>query len=216
MGTTKKKYIELHGEEAWEIEAKKRNSKAKDYRDNHKEENKVYFKNHYELHRDSKKAYAKNYYLENKEKVLEKNREYSQANKDTKSEYKRNYKKTKIGRASFLIGKYRYLDKQFERGECDLTNEWVVDNIFSSSCIYCGDSDWRHLGCDRINNNLPHTKNNCVCSCGLCNMERADRFTVEEFVEYRKTHPRELNTHTPKKNIIEIDGVKIIRKSIGL
>ena len=39
--------------------------------------------------------------------------------------------------------------------------------------------------------------------------------SVDEFIEYRKTHPRELNTHkAPKMNIVEENGVKVIKKTI--
>ena len=170
-----------------------------------------YAKEYYEENKDKKIRYSKGYYQSNKDVVLTKQKLYRDSTNCNKK-----YRATKEGRATNLINDYSRYDKQAGRGSCTLTRDWIIENIFNSKCIYCGDSDWRHLGCDRIDNNLPHTKNNCVCSCGLCNMERADRFTVEEFVEYRKTHPRELNTHTTKKNIIEIDGVKIIRKSIGL
>ena len=129
--------------------------------------------------------YLKEYYIKHPE-VAERNR-----NK-TKEYYKKNYY-TKESRSNYLVNAYSSIDKKAGRGECTLTRDWIINNIFNSSCIYCGDSDWRHLGCDRIENNLPHTPENCVCSCGICNIERADRFTVSEFVEYRKTHPRELN-----------------------
>lgn len=212
MGTTKKRFIELHGEEAWEIESQKRNKKAQEYRDSHKDELKNYFKKHYKEHRLDKIDYAKNYYSDNKDLCLERFKLYSNNHRQEINTYKKDLRKTKLGRASNMVWQYKYDDKISGRGECDLTSDWVMKNIFDSSCIYCGDSDWTHLGCDRIDNSLPHTKDNCVCSCGLCNMERADRFTVSEFVEYRKTHPRVFHEENKMHVLKKINGVSVLKK----
>ena len=88
----------------------------------------------------------------------------------------------------------------------------MIENIFKSSCVYCGDTNWEHLGCDRINNNLPHTTDNVICACGLCNVERQfNRMSVEEFIEYRKTHPRDTKFELPQQ-VVEINGKKVIKK----
>ena len=173
MGRLKKEeYITRFGEEAWAIESKKRSQKAMDWaKRNMARHNKASKK-----WRD-KAQYDKQRYQDNKEKELERSR---------------NYYKTIPGRAHNLIKLYRTQDKKKDRGDCTLTRDWIVDHIFSSFCVYCGDSDWTHLGCDRIDNSLPHTPENCVCSCGICNVDRQlNRMSVEEFVEYRKTHYRE-------------------------
>ena len=75
----------------------------------------------------------------------------------------------------------------------NITPQWIEENLFSdgSKCIYCGDNNWKHLGADRIDNTKPHTPDNVVCSCAICNYERQNRFTVEEFIKYRKEHPIE-------------------------
>lgn len=79
---------------------------------------------------------------------------------------------TKKGRADSLIRNYKSFDKRTNRGECTLTQEYILNYIFDNTCIYCGESDWKQLGCDRIDNSKPHTPDNCVCSCSKCNIER--------------------------------------------
>src|SRR5690606_33775894 len=93
-------------------------------------------------------------------------------------------------RACRLVYNYNFADQRSGYDTKDnVTYIWIMENIFTSSCVYCGDSDWEHLGCDRIDNSKPHTPENCVCACGICNIERSDRCTVEEFKQYRETHP---------------------------
>ena len=72
----------------------------------------------------------------------------------------------------FVVHAYRKADSLANRGECTLTEEWVVNHIFNSKCVYCGESDWKKLGCDRIDNSQPHTPSNVVCCCGKCNREK--------------------------------------------
>lgn len=121
---------------------------------------------------------------------------YNAMRRGTRNEYYRNRRlalyATPIGRADNLVRRYNNEDKK--RGfdiSNNVTKEWVVDNIFSGSCFYCGDSNWEHLGCDRIDNSLPHTEDNVLCSCGICNTERACKnMSVSEFKNYRNNQPR--------------------------
>lgn len=122
--------------------------------------------------------------------------------------------KTIQGRSNSIARKYKNADvkKGFDTSN-NITKQWIIDNIFNSSCIYCGDSDWTHLGADRIDNSKPHTPDNCVCACGLCNIEKSDKYTVEEFKEYRKTHPREIEKYNQKSwEIVEMKGIKVLKK----
>lgn len=82
--------------------------------------------------------------------------------------------KKKIRRAKGLINTYRKADKNYNRGECTLDAQWVVDNVFSGQvCCYCGESDWHKLGCDRKDSSLPHTPENCVPCCLYCNLKKS-------------------------------------------
>ena len=87
-------------------------------------------------------------------------------------------------RAQRLIGAYRHLDKiKGIEDTVDFDSDWMLLNIFSKECIYCGEKDWRLLGCDRINNKKGHTMDNVVPCCKRCNSVRMDKFTVDEMKE---------------------------------
>ena len=118
------------------------------------------------------KRYNKQYYAKNKDKILEQQKEYRTANR----EYQKEYRNTPIGRASYLIMNYNREDKKYNRGEGDLTAKWIAENIFSNPCAHCGESDWRKIGCNRIDNSNPHTKDNVEPCCKECN----DRLNSEE------------------------------------
>lgn len=104
----------------------------------------------------------------NEEKVFESRRKWKEKNPD----YNILYNKTKNGRANKLVTAYKHSDKIYDRGECTLTGEWIVNNIFTQKCQYCGESDWNKLGCDRIDNTKPHTPENVVPCCSECNTKR--------------------------------------------
>jgi len=83
--------------------------------------------------------------------------------------YQKKYRNTPMGRAFYILNNYIREDKKHNRGESDLTPEWIVENIFSQPCVYCGETDWHMIGCNRINNDLPHTKDNVEPCCFACN-----------------------------------------------
>lgn len=97
--------------------------------------------------------------------------EYNKS-KEKRLLYMEQYIKTQIGRASNLASAYKQNDIENNRGESTLTKEWIVENIFSKLCHYCGESDWTKLGCDRIDNSKPHTPENVVPCCFECNRKR--------------------------------------------
>ena len=124
-----------------------------------------------------KKQYAKEYYLKHKEKLLNKQNEYYKTNKNIYEAYYENNKKKIIehqkeypmARANMLLCAYNNSDKKRGRGKGDLTAKWIVDNIFSKHCVHCGESDWRKIGCNRLDNSKPHTKDNVEPCCFKCN-----------------------------------------------
>lgn len=82
-----------------------------------------------------------------------------------------NYRSTPIGRANHLLTAYRQLDRKYNRGECTLTAEWILQHIFTQPCAHCGETDWRKLGCNRLDETLPHTQDNVEPCCKKCNDE---------------------------------------------
>lgn len=154
-----------------EEQKEKRKQYCKRWRESHKEEVALYNRTYSEKYRD-----------EHREELLEKKREYARTHKDEISKYMKEYNNTLIGRAANLASSYKQEDERYNRGECMITKEWIVDNIFSKCCMYCGETDWHKIGCDRIDNNLPHTPDNVVPCCGECNKKRGS-MPYEEFVE---------------------------------
>lgn len=131
--------------------------------------------------KEKKREYARQRYLQKKEEILEKRKQHYQENKEKTLEKQKNYYKTPMGRAQWLVQGYKREDKKYGRGECTLTAKWVVDNIFTSKCHYCGESNWHKLGCDRIDNSKPHTMDNVVPCCYECNCKRSSK-SYEEFL----------------------------------
>ena len=177
MRLNKKDYIAKYGEEAWVEESEKRKKYYKKYcKDNEK-----------------RKQWLKEYRKKNKEKIAASSKKYRDTH-DLK-EYRRNtylqlkergyfeerYNQKEV-RATSQISSYNKNDKEKNRGECTLSKEWIIENIYSSSCIYCGETDWHKLGCDRVDNNKAHTPENVVCACWSCNNDRQKRrMSVDEY-----------------------------------
>ena len=150
---------------------------AKDYRERNKEKISEYHKANYEKNKADIKAYRE----KNKERILAYQKVYRKVNKKNIAIKKKAYLNTKKGRAFMLLRNYIREDKTRNRGECTLTAEWIIENIFSGQvCHWCGESAWEKLGCDRINNDLPHTPENVVCSCDDCNVDRGKK-TYDEY-----------------------------------
>lgn len=82
---------------------------------------------------------------------------------------KKEYAKTPIGRALYLLSRYKRSDKFYNRGIGDLSAKWIVENIFSKPCAHCGKEGWKVIGCNRLDNSKPHTKDNVEPCCKECN-----------------------------------------------
>lgn len=140
----------------------KRESNRK-YKQHHKDKTDEYK----QQHKAEIKQYMKQYYQLHKNKMLERQKQYGE---------------TPIGRAAKLLSGYKKQDKKYNRGECTLTPQWIVENIFSKPCHYCGETDWRKLGCDRIDNSKPHTEDNVVPCCKDCNIKKMHK-EYDEFIK---------------------------------
>lgn len=179
-------------------------AKKRIFTEEQKEKRKEYFKKWYQKNKikfnKGRKEYQNKYREENKDKISEYNKQYYQDNKEDIAEYyqdnkevilkrQKQYHQTPNGRAINLVNAYRQKDKEANRGECTLTPEWMVDNIFSGQkCIYCGESDWHKLGCDRIYNDKPHTPDNVNPCCEECNKKRGKKDFEEYLLEVDISH----------------------------
>lgn len=137
---------------------------------------------------------AKKYYNSNKDKILEKKKEYREIHleeykiyqKEYQKQYRKTYNETKSGRAKKLANTYKCRDKK-RNMDNDITGDFIEKHIFDTPCIYCGETDFRKLGCDRIDNTKGHLVDNVVCACRQCNCEREYfKKSVEEFKKFKK------------------------------
>lgn len=179
----KKKYYE----ENKNIITAKSKERYEENKDEIKERMKKYSIGYYQENKDKIANYQKEYYKGNKDKILEQQTVYYNNNKEniakrSKEYYKNNKEKiqernkkweeenknTPMRVAHSRLSSYNYSDKVLGRGKGDLTAKWIVDNILLSSCLFCGETDWKKLGCHRIDNSKPHTKDNVICCCKKC------------------------------------------------
>ena len=80
-----------------------------------------------------------------------------------------NYTPPPTTRASNLLYSYNREDEKYGRGKGDLTAQWIAENILTKSCVHCGESDWKKIGCNRLDNSKPHTMDNVEPCCRKCN-----------------------------------------------
>lgn len=106
---------------------------------------------------------------ERKERQREACKRYYETHKETKKKKDKIYKSTAIGRASYLLQAYNQSDRKYNRGKGNLTARWIYENILFKPCTHCGIEGWDIIGCNRLNNDLPHTKENVEPCCPKCN-----------------------------------------------
>lgn len=149
--------------------------------------NKEYDKEYYLRNKERIRERQRKYYLDNKDKIADNAKKWNAENIERRNEIKKKWEDNnpELVRATYLVQNYKRNDKKYNRGECTLSAQWIVDNIFTSKCQYCQKDDWKKLGCDRINNDLPHTPDNVVCCCEECNKKR-NKIEYDEFVRQYK------------------------------
>lgn len=123
-----------------------------------------------------KQRYYKSKKLSNKEIIFGQKRKTS---KKKITDYRDLISKQSIrNKVSKMISAYKCKDKR-KNFECDIDREFM-ENIITSQCVYCGSFD--NVGCDRINNNKGHTKDNVVPCCYRCNVTRGNQYTFWEML----------------------------------
>ena len=88
-------------------------------------------------------------------------------------------------KASKMISSYRVKDSKNGLSICDIDIDWMINNILTKPCVYCGDT--YRIGCDRIDNSKGHTKDNVVPCCIECNTAKNNYFSYEEMRILGKT-----------------------------
>lgn len=142
-----------------------------------------------EERKEKRKITQKKYYEKNKEKILLYSQTHYRENKEAHQERVNNYRKNwcykPIGRASSLLSAYNQADMLYNRGKGDLTAKWIVENIFSKPCAHCGKEGWKIIGCNRLDNTKPHSKDNVEPCCMDCNLKLAGK---EKQIRCLSTH----------------------------
>ena len=110
-----------------------------------------------------------------KAKQSEYNKRYYQAHRESEikrcAAYQKEYSKTQMGRAQRQFQQYKRMDIRngFGDDKIDFDAKWIVENIYTKPCPHCGETDWHKLGCNRLDNSLPHTIDNVEPCCYHCN-----------------------------------------------
>lgn len=108
-------------------------------------------------------------------------------------------------KASKMISSYKHKDKINGVSICDIDINWMILNILTKACIYCGDT--YRIGADRIDNKKGHTKDNIVPCCYECNCAKNDNFSFNEMKIIGKTIAKvKEQRKKKKKNTIDIQN----------
>lgn len=108
--------------------------------------------------------------------------EYYLKRKEEYSKWSKEYRKTMMGRACHLVSGYILQDKRrgFDRA-VDFDAQWLIDNILTKPCAYCGETDWHKLGCNRLDHTKPHSKDNVEPCCYECNTVKLRKVKIYQY-----------------------------------
>lgn len=112
---------------------------------------------------------VRKYREENREKISKAHKEWRKNNIEHCREHDKEYSNTPMGRALNLVNAYNHMDVERRGCKGNLTAKWVVENIFTKPCAHCGKEGWQIIGCNRLDNSKPHTKDNVEPCCWECN-----------------------------------------------
>lgn len=133
-----------------------------------------YHRNWMKKHPGYQTAYMKKYRQEHREEWNKKCREYQRRHREAQRKRMNDYHETKKGRATNLLNSYVQADLERRGMRPNLTQDDIMRKCFEPGCkcVYCGETDWKLLGLDRIDNSKAHDAHNTVCSCSNCNIKR--------------------------------------------
>lgn len=87
----------------------------------------------------------------------------------------------KMAKALNQVQSYKNMDRRNGFGDViDFDARWMVENIYTKPCIHCGETDWHKLGCNRLDNSKPHTKDNVEPCCWGCNNKLGRIYTSDK------------------------------------
>ena len=92
------------------------------------------------------------------------------------------YRGSKMGKAFDRLYCYKRMDEKNGFGDViDFDARWIVENIFSKPCAHCGETDWHKIGCNRLDNSKPHTKDNVEPCCVDCNKKLGGEYNKSRY-----------------------------------
>lgn len=92
-----------------------------------------------------------------------------------------------MARAQRQVQQYKFMDKRNGFDEViDFDAKWIVDNIYTKKCAHCGKTGWKIIGCNRLDNSKPHTKDNIEPCCFHCNCVLNGKETGYKNLTYNK------------------------------
>lgn len=162
------------------------------YRLEHREDRINYMKRWHATNKEHEKEMGAKYRKEHKTQINEYNKEYYQKNKEKESNRKKEYSNTLIGWSRSIVHHCIEADKKANRIDKELPDnyidvEWTMQQI-QKGCAHknkCGTTDWRKIGLNRIDNSLPHTKDNCEPCCWECNHDLARNIRSKKVYLYK-------------------------------
>lgn len=119
-------------------------------------------------------GYVREYQVNNRQHINEVARKYQSGHREVQQKRVNNYHGSMSGRAMNLLTSYRQADIEKFGVYPELNREDIINKCFSegSKCVWCGCTDWKKLGLDRISTEYPHHVWNCMCACRDCNTSR--------------------------------------------
>ena len=147
---------------------------------------KEYMRKWREAHPGYNTRYSRKWREKNHEQFNELCRNYQAEHREAQRKRMNEYHQTKEGRATNLLASYVQADLEYRGVRPFLNQTDIIRKCFSddSKCVYCGKTDWKELGLDRIDNDKPHDRWNTVCCCVSCNNKR-HRKNFGEFITKR-------------------------------
>ena len=111
------------------------------------------------------------------------NKDYYSEHKEYFSNKAKDYRKTLDGKAKCIYANSRSADKVKGFAEPNITQEQIKD-LIQQPCHWCGQTDWKKNGIDRIDNSRGHDIDNVVCSCWECNYKRGIESLMRPVLQY--------------------------------
>ena len=130
---------------------------------------------------EKRKLWLAQWREKNRDRIRANSKKWRDANPEKQKIASDNYRFSKIGRATNLLRDYNRHDSEVNRGLGDLTPEWIVENILNKKCSHCDETDWHKIGCNRLDNSKPHTKDNVEPCCLKCNVKLAGEYNKPRF-----------------------------------